>query len=432
MSTVPSPPLPVFNLAVQHRPAQVHTVAPGDDLPGLVRRTVQDRERVHVVGSGHGLSAPIESGVALLTDGLRGVEVDGGARTARVGAGSRWSDVLSAAAGHGLAPVCGSAPGVGVVGFLLGGGLSPAGRSLGWGSEQVRSFELVTGTGERLVASAERHPDLFWALRGGNVAPGVVTAVELDLLPLTRVYGGGIFFDGADAAAVLTGYAEVAARLPEQVTSSCAVLRLPDLEAVPPPLRGRTVVHVRVAVVGAEDPAAYVAPVRALAVPIVDTVADMPYAALGVIHADPTEPMPVLDGGFLLRDFDPETAEALLAAAGPATAAPFAMVEVRQLGGALARPPRTDDAVRGRDAAFSLFAVSAPVPELFAEVVPAAARRLFEGLSPWATGTVQPNFVGALNGPDPLANAWDETSRARLHEVWRAYDPTGTFTGLDH
>jgi FAD/FMN-containing dehydrogenase len=430
VSTVPPPQLPVFNLAVQHRPAQVHAVGSPDELPGLVVGAVRDHERVHVVGAGHGWATPIESGVALLTHGLQGVEVDGAARTARVGAGTRWADVLSAAAGHGLAPVCGSAPGVGVVGFLLGGGLSPVGRTVGWGSEHVRSFDLVTGTGQRLVASADSHPDLFWALRGGNVAPGVVTAVELDLLPLTTLYGGGLFFDAEDAAAVLAGYATWAARVPEAVTSSCAVLRLPDLEPVPPPLRGRTVLHVRVAVVGADDPAGYVAPLRALATPIVDTVAEMPYAALGAIHADPVEPMPVLDGGILLSDFDQAAAEALLAVAGPDVPAPFAVVEVRHLGGALGRPPRSGDAVAGRDARFSLFAVSAPVPDLFAEVVPAGAGRLFDALAPWSTGTVQPNFVGALNGADALERAWDEPTRARLQETWRTYDPTGTFTGL--
>lgn len=421
--------IPAFNLGVPHRPAQVVALDPVDDLASLVGRATRDRERIHVVGAGHGLATPIESGIAVLTGGLSGVEIDAGAGTARVGAGSRWSEVIEAAAAHGLAPVCGSAPGVGVVGYLLGGGLSPIGRTVGWASEQVRSFEVWTGAGEAVVASATSHPDLFWALRGGNRAPGIVTAVEMDLLPLETVYAGGLYFDGHDAHAVLAGYAQWAAQAPEFVTSSCALLRLPDLEAVPEPLRGRFVVHVRVAVVGADDPAALVEPLRLLASPLVDTAAQMPFAAVGSIHADPTDPMPVLECGALLRDFDVEAAAALLAVAGPETQAPFAMVEVRQLGGALGRPPASPDAVVGREAGFSLFAISAPVPPLFAEVVPAATARLVDAMSPWATGTVQPNFVGALNSPDALERAWSPDVMARLREVWRAYDPAGTFTG---
>jgi hypothetical protein len=427
----PSPQqLPVFNLAPTHRPARVHAATPSDDLAVIVADAVRDHGRIHVVGAGHGLAAPIEGGLALLTGGLRDVQVDLAARTARVRAGTRWSEVLAATTGHGLAPVCGSAPGVGVVGFLLGGGLGPVGRTVGWGSDHARSFEMVTATGHTVHASADSHPDLYWALRGGNLAPGVVTAVELDLLPLSTLYGGGLFFAASDADTVLAGYASWAAGLPDAVTSSCALLRLPDLGSVPPPLRGRFVVHVRVAVVGVGDPASYVGPLRALAPAIVDTVAEMPYAALGAIHADPSEPMPVLEGGVLLREVDAGTAAALLDVVGPQTGAPFAAVEVRQLGGALAAPVHAPDAVVGREAGFSLFAVSAPAPPLFTEVVPAAARRLFDAMAPWATGRVQPNFTGGLNRPAALAHAWEPDVASRLHEVWRSYDPTGVFTGL--
>lgn len=421
--------LPVFNLAVPHRPSRVHAIRPDDDLAALVDSANREHERIHVVGAGHGLVTPIDSGLAVLTGGLSGVEVDASSRTARVGAGSRWSDVLNAAAVHGLAPVCGSAPGVGVIGYLLGGGLSPIGRSVGWASEHVCSFEVVTGTGQVAVASATSHPDLFWALRGGNRAPGIVTSVEIDLLPIATFYGGGLYFGAQDAATVVAGYAHWTADLPDSVTSSCALLRLPDLDFLPEPLRGRFVVHVRVAVVGAEEPEALVEPLRRLAPPIIDTLAEVPFAAIGSVHADPVEPMPVLEAGALLRGFDADAAAALLGAAGPDAPAPFAVVEIRHLGGALGRRPAAPDAVAGRDAAFSLFVVSAPVPALFADVVPAATAGLLEALAPWATGAVQPNFVGGLNAPDAVAGAWPREVAARLNDVWRRYDPAGIFTG---
>lgn len=421
--------LPVFNLAVPHRPTRVHAVAAADDLGALVDSAIRGRERIHVVGTGHGSATAIESGLALLTHGLNAVEVDAAARTARVGAGATWADVIDAAAPHGLAPVCGSAPGVGVVGYLLGGGLSPIGRSVGWASEHVRSFDVTTGDGRAVIASATSHPELFWALRGGKRAPGIVTSVEIDLLPIATLYGGGLYFDGADAAAVLEGYAQWTVGLPDAVNSSCALLRLPDLDVVPEPLRGRFVVHVRVAVVGSDEAATLVEPLLQLATPIIDTITQMPFAAIGSIHADPVDPMPVLEAGALLRRFDADTAATLLDVAGPDSQAPFAVVEIRHLGGALGRTPASPDAVAGRDAAYSLFAVSAPVPALFDEVVPAVTAGLLGSMAPWATGTVQPNFIGSLNAPDAFSSAWPADVAARLRDVWQRYDPTGAFTG---
>src|SRR5664279_5623755 len=92
---------------------------------------------------------------------------------------------------HGLAPLCGSAPGVGVGGLLLGGGLGPIARTFGFTSDHVESFKIVCADGVLRSATARQHPDLFWALRGGKGGFGVVTAVTIDLLELRSIYGGG-------------------------------------------------------------------------------------------------------------------------------------------------------------------------------------------------------------------------------------------------
>jgi len=430
------PTLTPFNLAHEHRPDRTEAPRTPDEVAAVLRRAARDGDRVHVVGSGHGLG-PVRGGVALSTAAFADVTVDPATATARVGAGARWGDVLRAAADHGLAPVTGSAPDVGVAGLLLGGGLGPIARTAGWSSDHVRSLEVVTGAGEVVTATPDDHGDLFWALRGGKHAPAVVTSVELDLLPLRHLWAGGLFFGAADAEAVLTGFAAWSADLPESVTASVALLRLPPTDAVPMPLRGRFVVHVRVAVVpatgvGAEENAAVgaalVAPLRALATPILDTLGTLPYAQLGSIHADPVEPMPVLDGGALLSGFDEEAARALLGAAGPDSDAPFAAVEVRVLGGALARAGDVPDAVVGRDASHHLFAVSLPLPELFTTAVPAAAMRLIEVTAPWSLGRSQPNFIGGLNPPTAWDRAWPATQRRRLDEVRAAHDPGHVLT----
>ena len=99
---------------------------------------------------------------------MRTVQVDPVRRTAQVGAGARWADVLAAAAPHGLAGVSGSSSQVGVVGFCVGGGMGPLSRQYGFGADQVRSLELVTADGRIRQVDADAEPDLFWAVRGGK------------------------------------------------------------------------------------------------------------------------------------------------------------------------------------------------------------------------------------------------------------------------
>jgi FAD/FMN-containing dehydrogenase len=83
---------------------------------------------VTVLATGHGLPGAVEGGVLISTRHMDRVVIDPGARTARVQAGVRWGDVVTAAAPHGLAPLNGSAPGVGAVAYTLGGGLGIRGQ----------------------------------------------------------------------------------------------------------------------------------------------------------------------------------------------------------------------------------------------------------------------------------------------------------------
>ena len=109
------------------------------------------------------------------------VHPDGWART---GAGVRWQQVIDAAAVHGLAPLNGSAPGVGVVGYTTGGGLGPMSRTYGWASDRVRAAEIVTGDGSLVRATEDQNSDLLWALRGAGANFGVVTSYELRTHPV--------------------------------------------------------------------------------------------------------------------------------------------------------------------------------------------------------------------------------------------------------
>src|SRR4051794_6549613 len=176
------------NRAVVNRPDVVVGATSTDDVVAVVRWAADQGVQVTVLATGHGAVTPVTSGVLLTTRRLGGVEVDPVGRVATIGAGALWTDVVPVADAHGLTPVAGSSIHVGVVGYLLDGGIGPFARSHGYSSDLLESLTVVTGTGEVVQASADEHPDLFWALRGGKVGLGVVTQVRLRLVAIPQLY----------------------------------------------------------------------------------------------------------------------------------------------------------------------------------------------------------------------------------------------------
>ena len=216
-----------WNAAVPVAPGAVVAVESAQDIAATVRFAAKLGLRVGVQRTGHG-AVPLGSDVLLVHTGrLTECVVDPENRTARIGAGLIWQDVIDAAAPHGLAPLAGSSPAVGVAGFLTGAGIGPMVRTYGLSSDHVRSFDIVTGSGELIHVTPDEHAELFWGLRGGKATLGIVTAIEIDLLPVTHFYGGALYFDGADASAVAHAWLDWGADLPEHSSTSLAFLQLP-------------------------------------------------------------------------------------------------------------------------------------------------------------------------------------------------------------
>ncbi|MGB3322714.1 MAG: FAD-binding oxidoreductase [Mycolicibacterium fortuitum] len=415
-----------WNLAATVHPAAVVLAATAYDIANTVGFAAARGYRVAVQATGHGAMVVAPDTILVLTSEMTGVTIDPVARTARVAAGATWQQVLDAAAPHGLAGLGGSAPSVGVVGFLTGAGIGPLVRTVGLSSDYVRSFELVTGAGELLRASPEENAELFWGLRGGKSTLGIVTAVEIDLLPIAEFYGGAVYFDGADAGIVLREWAGWCADLPESVSTSIALQQLPSMPGVPEPLAGRLTVAVRYAAVGDfAEAERLLAPMRAIATPVLDTVAVMPYAAIGAVHADPVDPMPIFEHHTLLRELTAETVEVLLDAAGPESGSVQTIVEIRMLGGALAREGRHRSAFCHRDAAFAVSTIGALVPPIADAVMPQAGA-LIVALSPWSSGGQLANFAPSEDA-GRAARVYDEETRHWLAALADRHDPAGVF-----
>jgi FAD/FMN-containing dehydrogenase len=416
-----------FNIAVEHHPEVIVDATNPADVVAAVRLAARAGRPVAVMNTGHGPSVPADGAVLVRTGRMNRVDVDPVRRTARIEGGAAWRDVIEAATPYGLAPLNGSSPHVGAVGYTVGGGIGLLARRFGFAADHVRWFDVVTADGRHRHVSADPgdDPDLFWALRGAGGNFGVVTAMEVDLFPVATLLGGELCFGPEVSEEVLHTYADWARELPETMASSIMLLAYPDDPAVADELRGKHITHVRIAYSG-DDPAAgnkWVEPLRQIGPRVMDTVRVMPYAEVGTIHHEPTDvPVPALDRNILLDDVDHDAASVLHKLAGPGADAPF-LTELRAWGGALSRPPAVPNAVGGRDAQYSLLAISAPVAE-------DRARRdeLLVAMQPWATGMTFPNFSGVEDSSvDAVRRSYRPDDFARLQHIKASYDPDNLF-----
>jgi hypothetical protein len=418
-----------WNVAVQHTPAVAVGATCAADVEAAVSWAVAHDLKVAVQATGHGPVRNAAGSLMITTRRMQGVAIDPDRGIARVQAGVTWHRLLEAAAEYGLAGLCGSSSDVGVVGYSLGGGMGSLGRKHGFAADHVTSVEIVTADGRLRRATAGTEPELFWAVRGGKGNLGIVTALEIRLVPVGSVYGGGIFFAGADAASVLHAFREWAPALPEEVTTSVAILRMPPMEELPPPLRGQTVVHLRYAYSGPDfdEGERLIAPMKATGTILLGFVGPILTTEMDSIHMDPVDPLPAWEKGMLLAELSADTVDSLLAVAGPQVEIPLIMVEIRLMGGALAPQPEVPNAVAGRNGAYGVLVLGPGVPEL-AQVVPAVGKGVLGALQPWAAPGCMLNFLGEVTGPDEVAAAYPPGVFSRLREVKTAVDPAGTFS----
>jgi len=417
-----------FILNFSHTPDVIVGAASAQDVVEAVRFAAENVLPVRIQATGHGAHANITDGVLITTKRLDTVEIDASTRLATIGAGVTWAKVIAAAAEYGLAPITGSGATVGAIGFLLGGGMGPLINSYGLGSDRVREFEVVLANGDLVRASGDDHPDLFWALRGGKGGLGVVTAARIELVELPALYGGSLLFDAENIEPALRAWARYVDTVEPSVTTSVAIMRLPDLPFIPEPIRGRTLLSVRFAYTGEADTGERLAaPLRAAAPVYLDDLGVMPASAIAKIHGDPTEPGVGWAEGRMLSGIDQDFVTTLLGSAGSDRQFPFTVVEVRAFGSALATDVSIGSAAGGRESKGALNVVAVPDPELFAAVIPGAASAFFGALAPWIAPINNVNFASGFGSVAEYRGAWPPSVFDELEAVKRRYDPSGVF-----
>jgi FAD/FMN-containing dehydrogenase len=288
--------------------------------------------------------------------------------------------------------VAGSNATVGMTGFTLGGGYGPLSRRHGFAADSLRRAEVVTAEGGVVTASADEHPDLFWALRGGGGGFGVAIAMEIALHPVARVYAGTAYFAIDRAAETLARYRDWIGGVPDELSTAVLLTRRDGERAL-----AIRVMHADGEAVAAER---LLAPLRAVAGPAlhedlrITRFADAAMGGTAPKHLDLFETLP--DAAI----------EVLLGAAEHAT------VEVRHWGGAIAHGGSDAGPAGHRSTALSAI-VDAPQPGLR------------DALAPYATGG---SFLNFLADTERTETAFTAANLRRLREVKRAYDPDEVFS----
>jgi len=416
----------VVNVDLQ--PAAVALVTSVEDVCAVVASAGRSGLKVMAQGTGHG-ATPVGSlsrTVLVRTTALNHVKVNAAERTAWAGSGAEWQAVSTAAAEHGLAVQAGSAPDVGIAGFLLSGGISWLARSRGLAVNDVARLEIVVADGRPRIVDHDHEPDVFWALRGGGGGLGVITAFELRLHPLPTVAAGTLLFPIQRAGEVLHAWRRWIRTVSDRTMSCGRLLQLPPLPELPASLRGQAFALVEVVHQGdlAELDAA-IAPLRDLG-PDLDTITQMPTVRLAELHMDPPGPTPCRGNGMLLHDVPAPAIDALVACAGHGSGSPLLSVELRHLGGAVAQRPARAGAVGHFDAEFAMYAVGVTPDAAAAAKVDAHVHLVEQALGPWSDGIHYANFDERSSGGRDRFH--DRATLQRLQAIKSREDPTGIFT----
>ena len=421
----------VWNGAIDRRPRVIARCIGAADVAAAVRFAREHDLEIAIRGGGHNVAgtAVCDDGVVIDLSAMRGVRVDPAHRRAWVQGGALWGDVNNETQARGLATTGGIVSHTGVAGLTLGGGVGWLMRKHGLTIDNLLAVDVVTGDGTLLRASADEHPDLFWALRGGGGNFGVVTSFEFRLQSVgPTVLAGPILWDASDVAEVLRVYRDFVSDAPDELGTVVRFGAAPPLSIIPTELHWRPVVMVGTCYAGPiEDGERVLRPIRAFRTPLLDLIGPMPY--VGFQSAlDST----VLHGWHYywksthLSELRDDLIDVISEHAFSCSS-PRSYVAMFHLKGAVGRVAEGVTAFGNRQASHAMTIDGAwRAGEDFGDRDTQWARRFFAALGPFREG-VYVNFLGGDEAPDRVREAYGDSVYARLVEVKTTYDPDNVF-----
>jgi FAD/FMN-containing dehydrogenase len=411
----------LHNGMIDKRPALIARCQSTADVIDAVNFGRNAGVEIAVRGGGHGVAgrAATDGGLMIDLSPMKGIHVDPHRRVVRAEPGLTWWDFNRVAAVHGLATTGGVVSSTGIAGLTLGGGIGWLMGRYGLTIDNLLSVEIVTADGEVLTASADDHPDLFWALRGGGGNFGVVTSFEYRAHPVREVLAGPVLYAMAEARAALAFHREFTGAVPDELTVGAALLHAPD---------GSGTKVAALVPCHCGEPAAAdtdVKPLRAFGTPVVDLVAGMPYPTVNTLldGAFPKGALNYWKSGFLL-DLSDDTIEVLVDAFErvPST---MTGIFLDHIHGAATRVAPDATAFPHRQNAFSVLVLGQWIDPADTEATIAWVRDTFELLQPHMSDRRYTNFLAADDTGVVRQGYGDNYDR--LVSVKRAYDPDNLF-----
>jgi hypothetical protein len=419
----------VYNAMIDKRPALIASCTSPADVATVIAFARDHDLLLAVRGGGHngaGLGT-CDDGVVIDLSPLKDIEVDPQARTVRVGGGCTWGEVDRATGEHGLATPSGIISTTGVGGLTLGGGLGHLTRKCGLAIDNLLEAELVLASGELVRASADEHPNLYWAIRGGGGNFGVVTSFLFRLHEVGTVIAGPTFWPVEQAAEVLSAYRDFLPSAPRELNGFFAFHTVPPGPPFPEEIHLRDVCGVVWCYVGGEeDAAAAMAPLLdALPEPLLHGVAPMPHAALQSAFDDL---YPKGDQWYWRADFVneiPDEAVDIHARFGAELPTMKSTMHLYPIDGAAHDVPSTDTAWSYRDARWgSVFGGVDPDPANVG-AIRSWSIGYFEALHPYSAGGAYVNMM--MDEGQERVRASYRDNYDRLARIKAEYDPYNLF-----
>ena len=421
----------VFNAMIDRRPTVVAVCGSTADVVAAVNFARDENLPLSVYGGGHAVTgaAVCDDGVCLDLRGMKGIEVDPVARTARAEAGLNWGEFDAATQEHGLAVTGGRVPDTGIAGLALGSGSGWLERKFGFTCDNLLAAEVVTADGQVVTASATENEDLFWGLRGGGGNFGVVTSFLLQLHPVGPIVLGGLLVWPAPMANdVVRFWRDFMLTAPDEVGGALAFITAPPADFVPEPVRGHPVLGAVVCYAGdPEEGARVMAPLREFGPPPLDLLGPMPYTAVQdlITEANPPGRRNYWSADFLAELPDEAVDTLVEHATNPVS--PFSQMLVVAGGGAIARVPEDATAFGDRTAPFNMHYLSMWEDAADDDANIAYTRAIAAAMKPWTTGRAYLNFIGD-EGLHRIEASFGAEKYARLQELKTKWDPNNLFS----
>ena len=413
----------VFYGAIDRWPAVIIRVASAADVSQVVSLARETGLNLAVRSGGHSLAGhgTTDGGIVLDLSDMKALQIDTERRTAWAETGLTAGEYTAVAGAHGLATGFGDTGSVGIGGITLGGGVGYFVRKYGLTIDDLLAADVVTADGRLLRVDAETHPDLFWAIRGGGGNFGVATRFRFRLHEVDTIVGGMLLLPATPD--VIESFVAEAEAAPEELSVIANIMPAAPMPFVPAVHHGRLVIMAMLVYTGeVEAGERTIAPFRALATPLADTVGPKPYPQM----YEPTGPGPdeEVARSLFIDSVDSRVAETIVEHL-QASSAPLAVAQLRVLGGAMARVPAeaTAFAHRKRQIMVALGAVYEHREEeaVHEDWVTSFAAALGQG-----DAGVYVNFLGD-EGEGRVREAYPGSTWDRLAAIKGRYDPTNLF-----